>query len=246
MNISILPVFVLPIFAFCIFLTRRAQNNQTITKEEAKSVTAMLIAFTLWTVISVVLGFRGVHLSLMEKSPFLWQSFVPVTVLMIALLFPTIRSGLSKIATSTPGYWFVFIQALRIGALGGIIKGLRGEISSSFVFWIGIPDFLFGLSALVVGWLLMRNAVSPKFIIAWNLVGFSLIMFPTFGPMTYWMNEPGFSFIFEFPMVLAPSIVIPTFISLNLLGAWGVFAKQKKLSGQSEFKTRIAVSEASV
>jgi len=121
----------------------------------------------------------------------------------------------------------VFIQALRVGALGGIMKGVQGEITSGYVFWIGIPDFLFGVSALVVGWRLLRKAVDARFLIGWNLVGFALIILPTFVPMNYWMNEPGFTFIFEFPMILAPSIVIPTFISLNLLHAWGIFLAEK-------------------
>jgi len=34
------------------------------------------------------------------------------------------------------------------------------------------------------------------------------------------MNEPGFTFILEFPMVLAPSIVVPILILLNALLAW--------------------------
>ena len=43
------------------------------------------------------------------------------------------------------------------------------------------------------------------------------------------MNEPGFVFIFEFPMILAPSIVLPVFISLNLLHAWGIFVRCRPL-----------------
>ena len=113
----------------------------------------------------------------------------------------------------------------------GIMKGIRGEVTSGYVFWIGIPDFVFGVSALVVGWLLLRKAVGPRFLIGWNLVGFALIILPTFIPMNYWMNEPGFIFIFEFPMILAPSIVVPIFISLNLLHAWGIFATAKKDRG---------------
>jgi len=160
----------------------------------------------------------------MEQIPLLWQSFVPIVLLSIGLIFSrTVRSGLRGIVAHTPWHWLVFVQALRIGAIGGVMKGIKGDITSGFVFWIGIPDFLFGLSALVVGWLLLRNAVSHLFVAIWNLVGALLILLPTFIPMNYWMNEPGFVFIFEFPMVLAPSIVIPLFILLNLLMAWRIF-----------------------
>ncbi|MDJ0991378.1 MAG: hypothetical protein QNI85_15265, partial [Desulfobacterales bacterium] len=34
------------------------------------------------------------------------------------------------------------------------------------------------------------------------------------------MNEPGFGFILAFPMVLAPGVVVPFLIFLNLLAAW--------------------------
>ena len=222
-------MFVAFVFIFCIAITHRSRSNQSIKAAEARSVYALLLAFFAWTLIVVVLGVRGTHVELMPHVPLLWQALVPIVLWSTAFTFSSsLRGGLRGIATSTPGHWLVFIQALRIGALGGIMKGIRGEVTSRFVFWIGIPDFLFGVSALVVGWLLLRKAVGPRFLIAWNLVGFALIFLPTFVPMNYWMNEPGFTFIFEFPMVLAPSIVVPTFISLNLLHAWGIFVTEKK------------------
>ncbi len=231
MRVSIVPVFVVILFSFCVFITGRSKKNQSINIDEERSVYLLLLSFFIWTTISVVLGIKGIHLSLKEQIPLLWQACVPVVMLATGLILSrTLRSGLRGIATSTSGPLLVFIQALRIGALGGIMKGIRGEITSGFVFWIGIPDFLFGVSALVVGWLLLRKAVGPRFLIAWNLVGFALIILPTFVPMNYWMNEPGFTFIFEFPMILAPSIIIPTFISLNLLQAWGIFVTEKKNS----------------
>ncbi len=223
MKLSILPVLVALVFIFCIGIARRARSNRSINTAEARSVYGLLLAFLAWTAITVVLGLRGTHVDLMEHVPFLWQALVPVVLWSTAFTFSgSLRSGLRGIATGTPGHWLVLIQALRIGALGGIVKGVRGEVTSDFVFWIGIPDFLFGLSALVVGWLLLRKAVGPRVLIAWSLVGFALIFLPTFIPTSHWMNEPGFSFIFEYPMVLAPSIVVPTFISLNLLHAWGI------------------------
>jgi len=224
MKVSILPILIIIIFIFCIGITGRAKRNQSISAEEGRSVYALWLALIVWTVISIVLGIKGLHLSLREQIPLLWQACVPVALLTIGLIFSrTLRSGLLGIVANTPSHWLVFVQALRIGAIGGVMKGIKGEITSGFVFWIGIPDFLFGVSALVVGWLLLRNAVSHSFLAIWNLVGALLILLPTFIPMNYWMNEPGFVFIFEFPMVLAPSIVIPILIFLNLLMAWGVY-----------------------
>ena len=224
MKVSILPILVIMIFIFCIGITRRAKRNQSINVAEGRSAYTLLLAFFAWTVIAVVLGLKGLHPSLMEQIPILWQACVPVVLLTIGLIFSqTLRSGLRGIVANTPWHWLVFVHALRIGAIGGVMKGIKGEITSGFVFWVGIPDFLFGLSALVVGWLLLRNAVSHSFLAIWNLVGASLILLPTFIPMNYWMNEPGFVFIFEFPMVLAPSIVIPILIFLNLLMAWRIF-----------------------
>jgi len=229
MKISITPVFVALVFVFCIAITRRARSHGSINTAEARSVYVLILVFWVWTLIAVGLGIRETHLALMSRVPLLWQALVPVVLLLIAFAFSgNLRRGLRGIARSTPGHWFVFFQAFRIGALGGIMKGMRGEITSMFFFWVGVPDFLFGLSALVVGWLLLRKAVSPGFLIVWNLLGFLLIFLPTFVPMNYWMNEPGFSFIFEYPMVLAPSIIVPTFISLNLLHAWGVLLNQKE------------------
>ena len=228
MKVSVLPILVIILFIFCIWITRRAKLNQSINVAERRSVYALLLALFAWTVIAVVLGIKGIHPSLTESIPLLWQSCVPVVLLTIGLIFSrTLRSGLRGIVANTPWHWLVFVQALRIGAIGGVMKGIKGEITSGFVFWIGIPDFLFGLSALIVGWLLLRNAVSPPFLAIWNLFGASLILLPTFIPMNYWMNEPGFVFIFEFPMVLAPSIVIPILISLNLLTAWRVFEMRR-------------------
>jgi len=232
MKLSILPMFVAFVIVFCIAITHKARSDESINAAEARSVYILLLTFLVWTLIAVGMGFRGTHVALMPHVSLLWQAFVPVILSIAAFFFSgTLRSGLRGIASSTPGHWFIFFQALRIGALGGIMKGIRGEVTSRFVFWVGIPDFLFGLSALVLGWLLLRKAVGSRFLIAWNLVGFALIILPTFVPMIYWMNDPGFVFIFEFPMILAPSIVVPIFIFLNLLHAWGIHVIEKNNGG---------------
>jgi len=224
MKLSLVPLLALLTLAFGVFITAKAKKDGSISRAEARSVYFLVLAFAVWTAILIALGIGGSHVALMDRIPLLWQSGIPVTILFINfILSRNLRRALDGIASSTPPHWLVFFQALRIGALGGVIKGIQGQITSSFVFWIGIPDFLFGVSAILVGGLLLREAVSKGFLVVWGLIGASLILLPTFPLMNYWMNEPGFVFIFEFPMVLAPGIVVPMFIFFNLLLAWGAF-----------------------
>jgi len=218
--------------AFGVFITAKAKKDRSISGAEARSVYFLVLAFAVWTVILIALGIGEIHVVLMDRIPLLWQSGIPVTILFISfILSRNLRRALNGIASSTPQHWLVFFQALRIGALGGVIKGIQGQITSSFVFWVGIPDFLFGVSAILVRWLLLRTAVSQGFLVVWSLIGASIILLPTFLLMNYWMNEPGFVFIFEFPMVLAPGIVVPMMIFFNLLSAWGAFQSKE---GQEE------------
>ena len=224
MKLSLVPLLAILTLAFGVFITAKARKDRSISGAEARSVYFLVLAFAVWTVILIALGIGRIHVALMDQVPFLWQSGLPVTILFINfILSRNLRRALHGIASSTPQHWLVFFQALRIGALGGVLKGIQGQITSSFVLWIGIPDFLFGVSAILVGWLLLREAVSKSFLVVWGLIGASLILLPTFPLMNYWMNEPGFVFIFEFPMVMAPGIVVPMLIFFNLLLAWGAF-----------------------
>ncbi len=224
MKLSLVPLLAILTLALGVFITAKAKKDRSISRAEAGSVYFLVLVFAVWTAVVIALGMGGIHVALMDQVPLLWQSGIPVMILLIYLILSrNLRRALHGIASSTPQHWLVFFQALRIGALGGIIKGMQGQITSSYIFWIGIPDFLFGASAILVGWLLLREAVSKGFLVVWSLIGASIILLPTFPLMDYWMNEPGFVFIFEFPMVLAPGIVVPMMIFFNLLSAWGAF-----------------------
>lgn len=224
-----LPLFVALVFIFCFAITYRAKIKGLIDAMEARSIYILLTGLLIWTLLSALLGVQGFHTQFALDIPFLWQAFVPVILWISAFLISSrFRSGLLGICTATPSHWLISIQALRIGAIGGIAKGFGDEISSGYVFWVGIPDFLFGVTAVFFAWYLLRNPANSRFLVVWNLLGFLLIFVPTFLPMNYWMNEPGFMFIFEYPMVLAPSIVVPMLISLNLLQAWGIIAENRR------------------
>ncbi len=224
MNLSIVPSYVLLVFAFCIFIIYWARRNRAMSQVETRSVYFFVAGLFGWTVVATIFGLRGIHSSpeLLERIPFLWQAFVAIAMWMVMYAFSNnFRGAMNGLADATPATWLVFVQALRIGALGSIVKAVRGEITSSFPLWVGIPDFLFGVSAIIVGCLLLRNPGGyRKTLVAWSTAGASIILLPTFGLMPYWMNEPGFTFIFEFPMVMSPSIIVPILILLNFLLVW--------------------------
>ena len=82
MKISVLPVLILAVFVFCIFITKRAQRNQSISTKEARSVYVLLLAFGLWTGISIFMGIKQLHVPLMDPIPLLWQSCVAMVMKM--------------------------------------------------------------------------------------------------------------------------------------------------------------------
>jgi len=224
MKISIVPIYVLLVFAFSVYITYRARRDDEISTPEARSVYLFITGLFAWTAVATVLGLRNTHTSpwLLDHVPFLWQAFVAVAMFIsLFALSPTFRRALNGLADATPATWLVFFQALRIGALGSVVKALRGEITSNFPLWVGIPDFLYGVSAIILGLLLLRSSIGHRTtLVTWAISGAAIILLPLFGLMPYWMNEPGFTFIFEFPMVISPSIVVPILIFANFLLAW--------------------------
>ena len=224
MKPSIVPVYVLLVFFFSIYVTYRARRDDKISTPEARSVYLFITGLFGWTVVATVLGLRNLHAApwLLERVPLLWQACVAVAMFMgMFALSRTFRRALNGLADATPATWLVFFQALRIGALGSVVKTVRGDITSSFPLWVGIPDFLYGVSAIFLGWLLLSSPVGHRTtLIAWAIAGASIILLPLFGLMPYWMSEPGFTFIFEFPMVMSPSIIVPILILFDFLLAW--------------------------
>ena len=235
-----LPIMVIIVFTSCLYLVRRAKALQIIAIDEAASTKGVFVALAIWAVVCFWMGLRGIHAEpwLLEAVPLLWQSMVAVVIFMTWFLFsPKLRKTLAKVADHTPVATLVFIQALRIGAIGSILKTYLGLIVSNFPYWVGIPDFIFGLSALLIGALVVRGFIGHQVLAVWHIVGATIILLPLVGLMNYWMNEPGFLFIFEYPMILAPSLVVPVLISLNMFAAW---ASLRALQHPTQSKPSIA------
>ncbi|MBT3055971.1 MAG: hypothetical protein KME69_13975 [Candidatus Thiodiazotropha sp. (ex Codakia orbicularis)] len=153
--------------------------------------------------------------------PGYWMPYVPVVVaLSMMLSLAPLRDGLRVLVDETPVHWLSGIHILRILALGTLLKASNDLFPQMFAWFVGGPDLLFGISAIIVTLLARSGRLSDRFILYWHLAGALAIVLPVAGLMHFFMAEPLFAELFMFPMVMAPALIVPTLVLLNLLVAW--------------------------
>jgi len=59
MKLFIFPIYIIVVFAFCFFVTFRAQRNRSINTQETFGVYGFFGAFGLWNLISIIMGQRA-------------------------------------------------------------------------------------------------------------------------------------------------------------------------------------------
>jgi hypothetical protein len=166
-----------------------------------------------WIVASGTLAVSGVYLSqgALRVLPLLCGFLVPVSIVAAALWFdPVLRSGIRSIIESLPLSWLIGVQAIRITALGTIVKYLHGDLPGHFILPVGVPDFAVGLTAIPMAWWASRNPAGARSsLIVWNLVGASIFLpagilmhvsMP--GPVQLFTSGPTTQTLFEFPLPL--------------------------------------------
>ena len=230
MKFSMLPLLYLIQFVAIYRVTRKTYDSGQISAGQNKQMILILAVLTLWGGLSAYLGISGYYQSegFLGSLPGLWITLMPVSIVMIPwLTSKTLRQGIDAIIDHTPLYLIMGFEGLRILAIGGIIKGYKGEFSLFYAQFIGIPDFLYGVTTLIAAVLIYKGVWKEKSAIIINLIGFIIIVpFGTIlinvglpGAMHIIEESPSLKTIFEFPMALAPTLVVPIFVMVNLLVA---------------------------
>jgi hypothetical protein len=158
--------------------------------------------------------------------PGYWLPYVPVVIAVTMMLFlAPLREGLRVLVDETPAYWLSAIHILRILALGTLIKASNALFPQLFAWFVGGPDLLFGISAIFVTLLARSGKLNDRALLFWHLFGAIAIVLPIAGLMHLFMAGPLFATLFMFPMVMAPALVVPTLVMLNMLVAWRLWEK---------------------
>ena len=227
MPFSSIPFLIAAVLGTLYMFARRARTDGHISAGEQAAFAGYLMVIVGWSLASAYLARSGAYVSpgVLDLMPGLWLPLVPlVLALAFIALLPAFRRALTGIADHTPDHWFVYLQALRIFAVGTLAATARGEFPLYFELGVGLSDLAFGLSALYVAPAVRRGRMSRRALALWHLLGFAIIALPA-GPLIQ-MGLPGPFFVFDtqptaeailaFPMALAPTVIVPLLILINL------------------------------
>jgi len=227
MNFSMIPLLYLAQVVAINTATKNTYDAGQISLSQRKQVGLILVVLTLWGGLSTYLGMSGYYQSdgFLSSLPGLWIPQIPVLIVMIPwMASKALRQGIDKIIDKTPLYLIMGFEGLRILAIGGIIKAYMGEFSAFFVKFVGVPDFLYGVTTLIAAVLIYKGVWKEKSAIIINMIGFIIIVPVAMvlinlglpGAMYMIAESPGLKTIFELPMALAPTLVVPIFAMVNL------------------------------
>ncbi len=236
MSLSLTPFLLAVEFGFLFFIAWRCGRRGALPGG-ALPVYTYLMWLIAYGVASSVAGARGLYVceALLRWLPGLWLQLITVAVFVVpVLLSSSVRNGLRRIVDTTPLHWFAYFHAMRIAALGTAAKTVSGEFPLYFEIFVGIPDLLFGFSALWIGSRLRRSAMSERGFMLWNLLG-ALLIVPSApillqlglpGPLYVFDGVPDARAVFTYPMSIAPMIGVPMFVLMNILLAWRLWERR--------------------
>jgi hypothetical protein len=243
-QISSTPILLTIELGFVFMLARRS-GRLFPTQGSTAPVYLYLLWVTAYAIVTSILGARGVYISddLLETLPALWLQLVTVGVIVLPIVASSaVRNAMRRIVDHTPWHWFAYFHALRIGAVGTAYKTAIVEFPAYFEYSVGIPDFLFGVSAIWVARKAIRGEIAEKSFMLWNLIGV-LVIVPSApillqlglpGPLQVFTSLPDARAVFTYPMSIAPMIGVPLFASINLWVAWRIWERRSTTQRNDE------------
>lgn len=233
MTFSIVPVLFGAIVAFWLCAAHAARRRAQASAADVRAIYVWVAVLSAWGVASAVLSMNGAYRSdsFFRLLPGLWVPLAPV-LLSLGLLFswPAFRAALWTVTRSTSPRAFFLLHGLRVAAVGGILKAYQGLLPASFAYPVGIPDLAFGVGSLALFAASRTRDIGTGAIVGWNLTGMAvlasapvLMQLGLPGPFQVLRGPPDASALFEFPMVLAPTLVVTWLFFINGWHAWVVW-----------------------
>ncbi len=239
MQFSLMPLLFLTVFILIVLHARTVAKANLELNQGYKRFWGLWMILLAWGFASSFLAINGYYRidAFYSLYPGLWFPFISYPVIGAFLLDNEVRAFVFEMLNRKYYLSLVKFQALRLLALGTIIKAIIGTFPVYFAVLTGIPDFLFALFAFWLGFIAKEKAS-----LAWekrfyfsNLLGIlvivpaaPLIQLGLPSPFRYFDSLPTVEVAFTFPTNLAPTLVVPLFVIVNLLTLIGAKLRTAK------------------
>lgn len=146
---------------------------------------------------------------------------LPIVILSVSVLrSPTLRRALETI----PLFILIGVHAIRILGVTFLILYAAGRLPAPFAPVAGWGDFMVGLAAGPVAWLVYKHGAAVRpWVLVWNIlglldliaaIGLGAVSSP--GPLRLIFTEPGSAIMTTLPWLLIPGFLVPLLASTHL------------------------------
>ena len=184
--------------------------------------TKLTLLIILWSALQSVLAYFGFYQITDSLPPRFGLVLIPSALLLVFGLLPKQR----KWALDRRAMQFsTFLHAVRL-PIEIVLYGLftHQMIPELMTFEGRNFDILMGITAPIIGWLVLKRNINKKILLAWNVIGLCLVLF-ILGNGILSAELPFQQFGFEqpnrainyFPFVLLPATIVPIVIWTHLI-----------------------------
>ncbi|HEY8510761.1 MAG TPA: hypothetical protein VIL31_02310 [Cyclobacteriaceae bacterium] len=198
-------------FLMVIALLRYADNSRRL-------INTWLLAGAVWLIFVTIMSRSGTlaDFSLPPRVPL----FIVIPAVIAGIIFtgrPSFRSALEK----APLYVPVFFTSFRIIVELLIYGAYRMGIFPERVTFEGLNfDMLVGLSAIPVGYLLLKGNLSRRGLLIWNIAALAVLSLTVYSFVsTYYFSDytsTGSTDFVKFPYVLLAAVLLPVAVFLHV------------------------------
>jgi hypothetical protein len=181
----------------------------------------LLFFIIIWSILHSVLAYNGFYKITNTMPPRFALILLPTILLIIYGLFPKQMDWVVKNRNTTLS---TFLHTVRIPVEIVLLYLFLNKMIPELMTFEGRNfDILVGISAPIIGFLVLKNKISKKVLLLFNVIGLCFVLFILINallsaetPLQQFGFEQPNKAVFHFPFILLPAVIVPLVIYTHL------------------------------